>query len=1079
MASDAAALVGQCVAGGPHTELSFEQLARKLNVAADRPHLLDPHLLSLAAPVLAVLQGSEREPLERGARVLYLLSKVRGVAPVAKLLPHEMGWVGRVAKRLGEGGWAWETSYVLLVWLGELALMPIGLSRIVDDVSELVELGKTHLMSPGKPSAAAATLLARLLTRPDCTGGLAPFVEWCLGGVAGNDNDLALLSVLATTLQTGPREVLLPLAPRMFVGLAGLTMAGSSVLRRKMLLKVIQRIGLVYLAPRLAPWRYQRGNRLLLTGLASKTPISQPEPAAASAKGRQETWIVPREVDRVVHVLLEGLKDRDTVVRWTAAKGIGRVTERIPADFAEEVVEAVMELCNPAEEESAWHGSCLALAELARRGLLLPEALGRALPAVLEALRYDVKQGARTVGSQVRDGACYVLWASARAYAPAVLAPFTVTIAGALLECASLDREINCRRAASAAIQEHVGRVGLMPHGLDLISVTDYFKLGSLRTSFVEVAKAIASYPEYGPWFVETVVERKLGHWDVAVRENAALLFGEMAALDSCRDAVVRALPRLRTMCVHPTCVEARHGALLAIAYAVGEVCKVDGVCVDVATIVPELDAARLFRGKGGEILRVAACVLVEHLAKARVELKLDIERLVPHLMGRPDSGKTGAKRHKEFLDECLRNASDAVQSAAAIALGVFCASYLSHLEAKVRGAIVAAYCAHLSAAPQQQVPSYTRGAAMALGALPEQLFDEPSRAQNLQCLADAVRVSPDAETRKIAVASLRGGSAASVEALLVALRDYAIDERGDVGSWSREAACVKLPLLLDSCWSSKDCEEACAALAEIVAGRMEQLREPAVAALKCLVAFCKPGLDDLAVVLKDESNGSVWNSSCRLLLVSSERVRQCTFLSLCVSSGLRTPDAVARETLLRFLSGKVGLLCRLLWREDVPQLLRQYARDDRVISHLIACVDCLVRNGCFDDFIADGCAADAVRGECWAAFANSSSVPLLCVGIDLMCALLRFANATVAPLVVLLGHRYPRVRQHCCLQLQLQLSLIESLCPDETCRSQVLAALLEGALQDSDVDVSGRVRVILRMPAVAVATDTAIEDEI
>ncbi len=179
-------------------------------------------------------------------------------------------------------------------------------------------------------------------------------------------------------------------------------------------------------------------------------------------------------------------------MRWSSAKGIGRVSDRLPLAFADLVVETVMELCSPTEEEPAWHGSCLALAELARRGLLLPTRLHNALPAVLEALRYDVKQvqksffffvlgaifcshqlvddslhshlrascsphsltlnhkcahaarrcttaaatqGARAVGSQVRDAACYVLWACARAYAPSVLKESTAMVAAALLVC--------------------------------------------------------------------------------------------------------------------------------------------------------------------------------------------------------------------------------------------------------------------------------------------------------------------------------------------------------------------------------------------------------------------------------------------------------------------------------------------------------------------------------------------------------------------------------------------------------------------------------------------------------------------
>jgi hypothetical protein len=197
------------------------------------------------------------------------------------------------------------------------------------------------------------------------------------------------------------------------------------------------------------------------------------------------------------------------MVRWTAAKGIGRITSRLPAEFGEDVVEAVLEICNPVEEEAGWHGACLACGELARRGLLLPNRLAHLLPSIQTALRHDSKQGTRTIGSQVRDAACYVLWAIARAYAPDVLETHTLTIGSSLLECICLDREINCRRAASAALQEHVGRVGLVPHGLDLIGITDYFKLGSLRSSYQDVGAVVCAYPEYGPWLVDAVGEKK------------------------------------------------------------------------------------------------------------------------------------------------------------------------------------------------------------------------------------------------------------------------------------------------------------------------------------------------------------------------------------------------------------------------------------------------------------------------------------------------------------------------------------------------------------------------------------------
>ena len=51
------------------------------------------------------------------------------------------------------------------------------------------------------------------------------------------------------------------------------------------------------------------------------------------------------------------------------------------------------------------------------------------VPVVLKALQYDEKVGASSVGSQVRDAACYVCWAFARAYQPQEIDPYVGKIA--------------------------------------------------------------------------------------------------------------------------------------------------------------------------------------------------------------------------------------------------------------------------------------------------------------------------------------------------------------------------------------------------------------------------------------------------------------------------------------------------------------------------------------------------------------------------------------------------------------------------------------------------------------------------
>ena len=115
----------------------------------------------------------------------------------------------------------------------------------------------------------------------------------------------------------------------------------------------------------------------------------------------------------------------------------------MPKELADEVVGSVLELFSPRESDGAWHGGCLALAELGRRGLLLPQRLEEVVPVILKALVYDEPRGYASVGSHIRDGACYVCWSFARAYDTAVMKPFVKDIASALLVVTVFDREVS------------------------------------------------------------------------------------------------------------------------------------------------------------------------------------------------------------------------------------------------------------------------------------------------------------------------------------------------------------------------------------------------------------------------------------------------------------------------------------------------------------------------------------------------------------------------------------------------------------------------------------------------------------
>lgn len=63
------------------------------------------------------------------------------------------------------------------------------------------------------------------------------------------------------------------------------------------------------------------------------------------------------------------------------------------------------------------------------------------VPTVIKV--YDEPKGYTSVGSHIRDAACYVCWSFARAFSTTDIQPYVEEIAGALLAVACYDREVN------------------------------------------------------------------------------------------------------------------------------------------------------------------------------------------------------------------------------------------------------------------------------------------------------------------------------------------------------------------------------------------------------------------------------------------------------------------------------------------------------------------------------------------------------------------------------------------------------------------------------------------------------------
>ncbi|GAB4861905.1 hypothetical protein Ancab_037161 [Ancistrocladus abbreviatus] len=876
--------------------------------------------------------------------------------------------------------------------------------------------------------------------------------------------------------------------------------AARSPLLRKYLVKLTQRIGLTALPHRSPSWHYKgrftslredilpdaaegtdQHNYCIDTNLSGEDETMSLE--------QEEDMDVPEPIEEIIEVLLTGLKDTDTVVRWSAAKGIGRVTSRLTYSLSDEVLSSVLELFSPREGDGSWHGGCLALAELARRGLLLPISLPKVVPVVAKALHYDIRRGPHSVGAHVRDAAAYVCWAFGRAYCHSDMRTILQQLAPHLLTVACYDREVNCRRAASAAFQENVGRQGSYPHGIEIVNSADYFALSSRANSYLHVAVCIAQYEGYLCPFVDELLCSKICHWDKGLRELSAKALSALVKYNpeyfaiSVMDKIIP--------CTVSTDLCVRHGATLAA----GELALALHQChyvlstekqKQVAGIVPAIEKARLYRGKGGEIMRLAVSRFIECISLARVNLQEKIKRTL-----------------LDALNENLRHPNSQIQSSAIEALKQFVPTYLRPTDLKGAYDITSKYMEQLN----DSNVAVRRGSALALGVLPCEFLARAWKDVLLKlCSSCEIEDNPedrDAEARVNAVKGMVSVcerltvlgemySSNSVEdnmplfrlikdsvmqSLFKALEDYSVDNRGDVGSWVREAAmdglerCSYILSRRDAFSSRSELEgqehiagndmhndhersqlfdtdlatKLIEGIAKQAVEKMDKIREAAAKVLqrilhnKTIYVPCIPYREKLEEIIPNEQ-GLNWveptfsyQRFVQLLQFGSYRRSVLSGLVIAIG-GLQ--DSLRRASLAALLEylqeAKPGDIKEsgsreLILSREIFWVLQQYRSCDRVVIPTLKTIEILFGKKVFLNMESDTavfCAGilDAIAVE----LRGSKDFSKLYAGI----AILGYIASTTVPvntqafsqLLTFLGHRYPKIRKASSEQVYLVL---------------------------------------------------------
>jgi hypothetical protein len=224
-------------------------------------------------------------------------------------------------------------------------------------LEKLIDLCQSYLSVVGKERDAAAWVLAKIMVRTDCIreAYLRRYLEWTMQQWREETlpiwTQLGLLQSLTTLLKLGRREDLMKQMDilqeifRLHEITRTREKSDHKTQLEKWYTKFIQRYALILLSGcGTASWRYQR--RLRHYSQFTDSKIDDGSSYCGMGGGPHlmhheeeipisDAFDVPEGLESSIQYLLKQLSSKETMVRWSAAKGLGRISAKLPqADFA-------------------------------------------------------------------------------------------------------------------------------------------------------------------------------------------------------------------------------------------------------------------------------------------------------------------------------------------------------------------------------------------------------------------------------------------------------------------------------------------------------------------------------------------------------------------------------------------------------------------------------------------------------------------------------------------------------------------------------------------------------------------------
>ena len=644
----------------------------------------------------------------------------------------------------------WEEKYIILLWLSHLLLTPFDLASISSvglplnpeeriqklDIPEslpwsakyLVFLGLRYIGSASRERESAQLLLVRLSVRPDMyqAGLMNSLIRWTVSYLCIDLQPyphpsiyscVGLLSYLTNVLTSAGHAIAAQFVHSAYRVAQDLVSGDSefyanvrsSALARKALIKLYRTLTCL---------------ELDLTSQSTSFLL-------------QNASVV---LEDVIEYLLNSLAAKDTPVRFAASKAISAIAQKMEQDLARDVVEAVLDslrddlgpenlgaadanvdlgkvpttapasrrvfeeidfmIANPLR----WHGLILTLANLLFHRSPPPDQLPDILKFLCLALQFEQRSSTRNaIGTNVRDAACFGIWALSRKYSTLELLAVDVRsiqatrqfnsavsvpqiLAKELVTTACLDPTGNIRRGASAALQELVGRhPDTVVVGISVILVVDYHAVALRSKAIMEVGISAAKL-DVSYWYAllsGLLGWRGLGSLDARSRKAAAAAVGILSTVERegllptsvLLDSIIMAMARLQVRQV-----EQKHGMLLSLSAIIDgttsslllrderRVTDTDGKSANFDTTVLSraLHALNMVKDQEfkspslhPELIAEASCNLISSIARL-LGLALD-KQLQEYLASEQDTVSRILIRSSEILALALTRSEEAV----------------------------------------------------------------------------------------------------------------------------------------------------------------------------------------------------------------------------------------------------------------------------------------------------------------------------------------------------------------------------------------------------------------------------------